>query len=787
LANINAFRDDKAYNALFPFKNELDQAMGSCISSIGMQNFLAQISPNIESENPNEPTRPHVLTWIAEALRREPVTSPWKSSDLQILGVHKLGCFVKDLVPLSDRLLIKASNFKNEEKLLESKLYETLGMQIWDLFPLVCANRPKDLANVFGKLCPILGKILQNNELYQGLQLDLQMNVCTGLANLVTEFRLISQIEPTTESQEKVTNSAKEGLRAIEKFSSRFINALCNCYTTSDMNSDQFQYIERALKALLEIAKPAEIIGYISTTTQEISMFVEKNSKGKRRIYPIIDLTLLLVSFIVKEEENENLRTLFSSLMKLVVHDDVTIVKKAYKGLLELFDKSNWDFEALSKYLLEPLTIQKACQGSTKYRLGLFSKILNTYCGDDHDIVMEFVPQILAEVILATKDGNEKTRTIGYHVLLEMARKIKQVKPEDGLEHVIMMIVAGLGGETSAMQSGAISSLARVLFEYKTEIPQNLLKELIETVLYAFSSTNNDVIKSCFGFIKVCACCLDAPSLDPFVGDLMGIILKHSKHSKFKAKGRHLIERLIRKFSFELIDAFVPEADKKLMNNIKKRRERQKRKKAKQTDQQAEGYEKAIASDSELGSENDDEEQSEMSVDDEKYIPEHFQKQKNLKTKLQIRDDEVIDFLDEGLMSKITIGAQKKQKSLPVNERDGKLVFGEDEDPEAEHAVEPDYYKERMQSELAFTRKADGRIKFEKRKHADDADGEKPVGKRWKQQSTNQKKTGKSQGEIAKMLGRQYKAPKAQGDITRPGMPDPYAYIPLKANIVGNK
>jgi ribosomal RNA-processing protein 12 len=54
----------------------------------------------------------------------------------------------------------------------------------------------------------------------------------------------------------------------------------------------------------------------------------------------------------------------------------------------------------------------------------------------------------------------------------------------------------------------------------------------------------------------------------------------HKSH--FKSKIRHILERLIRKFSLEAVEGFVPEADAKLITNIRKRRDRIKKKKAEQ-------------------------------------------------------------------------------------------------------------------------------------------------------------------------------------------------------------
>lgn len=108
--------------------------------------------------------------------------------------------------------------------------------------------------------------------------------------------------------------------------------------------------------------------------------------------------------------------------------------------------------------------------------------------------------------------------------------------------------------------------------------------------------------------------------------------------------------------------------------------------------------------------------------------------------------------------------------------------------------ISEDYYKQSLASEVAFTRSADGKVKFLKRKRLDEKEGidntyengqaDKAVGKRW--HSNNNKKKEGPETDYNQMLGRQYKAKKARGDVKKSGMADPYAYIPLTGKIVGN-
>jgi ribosomal RNA-processing protein 12 len=326
-------------------------------------------------------------------------------------------------------------------------------------------------------------------------------------------------------------------------------------------------------------------------------------------------------------------------------------------------------------------------------------------------------------------------------------------------------------------------------------LDSGLIQELVNTVLMCMSQKNREVTKASLGFIKIAIVCLKAELLELCLEDIVKTVLDHSQDFKshFKSKIRHIFERLIRKFSFEQIDQYFPEDHKKLILNIKKRRESLKKRKQSSLNQEAEPpvkpskkkFEEAFQdSDSELESDNDD------------YIPDQFKEVRTSKKKGKpmavIREGEVVDFLDRNVVSQVS--HQQKLKKSKINaqfksNQDGKMVIADsdDERDEQKEVVSEDFYKQSIENELAFTRGPDGRVKFLKRKRngdVDGADGETTTGHRWNQNGKNKRE--KAEVDVNKMLGRQYKSKRAKGDVKRAGMPDPHAYIPLEGKIVGN-
>jgi ribosomal RNA-processing protein 12 len=96
------------------------------------------------------------------------------------------------------------------------------------------------------------------------------------------------------------------------------------------------------------------------------------------------------------------------------------------------------------------------------------------------------------------------------------------------------------------------------------------------------SSANREIVRSAVGYVKVTIVSLPSSLIQPSLSTLIPALInwshEHSNH--FKVKIRHILERLVRKFGVDEIEKDVPEEDKKLITNIRKRQMRSKKKKA---------------------------------------------------------------------------------------------------------------------------------------------------------------------------------------------------------------
>lgn len=114
--------------------------------------------------------------------------------------------------------------------------------------------------------------------------------------------------------------------------------------------------------------------------------------------------------------------------------------------------------------------------------------------------------------------------------------------------------------------------------------------EIFTTMVVFLNSANREIVKSALGFIKLAIHAYPTDMirerLSPILKSLLGWSHGHKNH--FKMQVRYICERLMRKVGYEELLACVEDDEdgKKILANIKKRKEHAKKKKAKATEQQ---------------------------------------------------------------------------------------------------------------------------------------------------------------------------------------------------------
>jgi len=93
-------------------------------------------------------------------------------------------------------------------------------------------------------------------------------------------------------------------------------------------------------------------------------------------------------------------------------------------------------------------------------RMRLLGVIVSSLSADE---CIQHVPTLLPEVMLCTKEVNEKARQGAFDLLVTITKHMNSL---DNIGELLKMVVAGLGGTTTHMVSASISTLARIVFEF---------------------------------------------------------------------------------------------------------------------------------------------------------------------------------------------------------------------------------------------------------------------------------------------------------------------------------
>lgn len=162
------------------------------------------------------------------------------------------------------------------------------------------------------------------------------------------------------------------------------------------------------------------------------------------------------------------------------------------------------------------------------------------------------------------------------------------------------MVAGGLAGASPHMISATVTAISRLVFEFKggycgsyfdhnhshsfiDTISPTMHTEILATLLVFLSSANREIVKSILGFIKLAIHTLPLDLLRPHLKEIVPGLLNwsHDHKNHFKLKVRHIFERMLRRFTWEEVYSCAGEEEAaKVLLNIKKRKERAKRKKA---------------------------------------------------------------------------------------------------------------------------------------------------------------------------------------------------------------
>ncbi|KAF4336347.1 ribosomal RNA-processing 12 [Fusarium beomiforme] len=736
-------------NGSFRNKKDADEVIGKAIRAMGPEAVLSILPLNLAKPAKGQPGR----AWMFPILR-------------DYTSNTNLAHFKSEMVPLSEVMFQKVLDHGQAEKTMEVKIYETVVQQIWSTLPGYC-DLPLDLTEAFDQgFAEILANLLYK-------QVELRLDVCRALKALIESNQAIADIEDQEEDlvlQSRVSRAdAKKNLEYLSKFAGNMLAVLFNVYTQTLPQSRG--PILQTINTFLSITPNTELMETFDRVSTMLATELQKEKPDEKKkesqkskdhmpstAQTLMDLVITMSVYLPRES--------FAALFKIAEviinkEEEPQLQKKAYKLIPRLADseigKAALQERSAELQQLIFSSTEKVSAPARRERLAAIIALLPFI----PDTSLHFIPAVLSEVVISCKENNERARETAYELLVRMGYRMVQANgipidnskvphmPDDSpagtanIEEFFTMVSAGLAGSTPHMISASITAISRLLYEFRSELSDATLSDLVQTMDLFLTSNNREIVKSCLGFVKVCVISLPVELMLPRLSTLVPnlIVWSHEHKGHFKAKVKHILERMVRRFGYDNIHKNTPDDDKKLIVNIRKTKERSKKKKdAAKGEQDGEDsddddeaqpkrhfeneYDQALySSDSDEDGASDDE------------APRQKKKaQKGGKAYIVEDDDEPLDLLDKKALANISstkpVKMRKPTRTKAKVDLDGKLILGKDSDDEGAMDVdEPNpeasgvgAYVAALKGKDVAKRGRGGKLKFSNRRAKDDDD-----------------------------------------------------------------
>ncbi|ABN67271.1 pre-rRNA processing protein [Scheffersomyces stipitis CBS 6054] len=716
----------------FPFNKEAEDVISAAISTIGPQVVLSVLPLNLTGGD--QPGRAWLLPLLRDNVR-----------------FAELNFFKSSIFPAVEFFENKIAEASNKQS-MHIKIFQTIVDQIWSLLPHFC-DLPKDLTSAFddafaAQLSDLMySRVELRTPICHALRLLVESNVACRDGALESDLLI---------QEELPIKQANENLDYLAAKASNILSVLFNVFSSTLPDSRGF--VLETIDTYLQIVPKGDleetfnkVCGLLKNAMDEEAHAAQP--QGKKSETPKLSITMLdlivAMSKYVPESSHNALFSIFSATVPL--QNNALMQKRSYRIISKLAETDEGK-QSLLKFIgeIENVLIENTETTHSSARASRLNAIL---------LVLEllpqsdlfFIPSIVQEIILSTKDVNERTRELSYQILIKMGHKMAEggvvengrvpgfdaetPSSEASLTEFFTMVSAGLAAQAPHMISATITAISCLVFEFKDKLPIDMLLEIASTVELFLTHNSREIAKSAIGFVKVEVLSLPEEMVRANLSELLTKLMRWSHEHKghFKSKVKHILERLIRKFGVEVVEEAIPEDDKKLVANIKKTRNRAKRKQdAEEAETSAAGPEKKFVSAYEealYDSDVSDDEMEEDEVDDNSSRNKKKANQYILKT-----GDEPLNLLDRQSLAHISSSKPKKFSKASVNKSDfktknGKFVFNEndeEEDPLAGKGSGVDAYLDAVKQ--APVRGQRNKLKFKKNKSNDDnfSDDEEP-------------------------------------------------------------
>ncbi|KAK4756859.1 hypothetical protein SAY87_006986 [Trapa incisa] len=505
--------------------------------------------------------------------------------------------------------------------------------------------------------------------------------------------------------------------------------------------------------------------------------------------------------------DKQGVTWLFKSTMKKD-KDEGLVQKKAYKALLTIMKNHEGflmsNLEELLKFMVE---VRPNCHFSARrHRLEcLYFLIVSSSKDVSEGTKWESIAFLLADVVVALKDANKKTRNRAYDILIEIGHACGDEERGGRKENLLQLFNKIAGNLTSGnphMISAVVKGLTHLTYEFSDLISSSFALLPI-TFHLSRVQKNREITKANanLGLLKVLIAKSQSDGLQTHLGSMVTGLLNWQDDTRkhFKSKIKILLEMLIKKCGVDAVRAVMPEEHMKLLTNVRKIKERREVKKSSNPEESRSLHSKATTSrlsrwnHTKIFSDSDEEEENDSNgIDcmDAETITGRWRKASSvLKSNVHASskskrlwkvakslpedlinqlEDEPLDLLDHGkTKSSLKSTSQLKRKANSDEEMaidlEGRLVIHDGEDRPRKKASSPSPPFSDMNSEAALSHRSTG------------------SSRKGQQKKRKTSETGWA------YTGSVYVSKKAKGDLKRKDKLEPYAYWPLDRKMMSRR
>ncbi|KAJ2370799.1 pre-rRNA processing protein [Coemansia sp. RSA 2610] len=569
----------------FQFKDEADAVLGAAIRAVGPQVFLEVLPLNLAGvQHSDDVGRAWLLPLMKSHIRNAP-----------------LGYFVSTMLPLADKLSSQSQQFVSQGREIEAKVYTALNQQVWALLSGFC-NVPADIIESF---TPAFAERLANDMLEVPMT---RAAICNGLQTLLTAVHALAHTEaadgPITQQQ------ALAAEQHLARFAPDYLAQLFNVFALSPGAARG--YLMGTITAFLAVITADEV----NATFVKVCTMLDQALKTHKpptaaelteryleahpppTAHTMTDLAIVMAPYLDAERAQMLVRAAFVLAGQ---SEDAMLQKKGYKALSRLAEQPA---ESPARQLIEsamseqliPMLVDSAesvAVGSRRDRLVLMALLSRNLT----DGQLHFIPAMLSEAIVGTKEPNERARNAAFETLLVMGQRMSQggtinmaaatgdadaemaAEQPATLEEFFKMSAAGLAAQTPHMISATIAAISRILFEFHEQLEEQFIVELMGTILMFVVHNNREVAKASLGFVKVIAVVLPKEVLLPHLPEIVPSICKwsHEYKNRMRLRCRHILDRLARRLGLDAVAEATPEEHAKLIANMRKCQQRSQR------------------------------------------------------------------------------------------------------------------------------------------------------------------------------------------------------------------